>query len=194
MRTPIHRFTEKFKRSQLYYLRFRDLLKIDLPEEKHQNLHKLLRTPQGRLINPDTNQTLKHPVSTHVVLHPQTKKRLIDELEWQHENAATVDNLIAEDPRNYQLYISRQYAKGMKKQELQKQGEENMNQWMLQFLEQKNAQRIHDRQKRATHFKLTRFGRGKQYNPYPYQEVRGVINMQVAAIKQCEEEKGVKIL
>ena len=59
MRTPVHRFTEKFKRSQLYYMRFRDLLKID---SEHKKLHRLIETPEARLVSPDNGKTLKHPV------------------------------------------------------------------------------------------------------------------------------------
>ena len=33
------------------------------------------------------------------------RKTLISELEHQHKHAATADNMIAQDPRNYELYI-----------------------------------------------------------------------------------------
>jgi len=187
MRTPIHRFTEKFKRSQLYYMRFRDLLKIDA---EHEKLHKLLKTPQAKLVNPDNGKTLKHPVSTHVVLHPAMRKTLISELEYQHKTAATSDNMIAEDPRNYELYIIEKFERDQQKKRLLERGEKNMNKWVLQFSEGKKK-RLSENTKKA---RQAAYKADSDNNPYPYMEVRGIINMQSEAIAQSEREKGVKIL
>ena len=44
--------------------------------------------------------------STHHMLLPKMRRRLIDELEYQHANAATPQNMVAEDPSNYEAYAN----------------------------------------------------------------------------------------
>lgn len=38
------------------------------------------------------------------MLAPAMRAKLIEELEYQHENAATPENMIREDPLNYEAY------------------------------------------------------------------------------------------
>ena len=60
MRTPIHRYTEKWTKHPLvYYLRFRDLLLID---KEHKKLSEILSRPTSNLVNPDTKTSCVHPV------------------------------------------------------------------------------------------------------------------------------------
>ena len=44
--------------------------------------------------------------STHLMLAPAMRAKLIAELEYQHENAATPANMVKEDPLNYEAYAT----------------------------------------------------------------------------------------
>ena len=65
-----------------------------------------------------------------------------------------------------------------------------MNKWVLDFNKEKHKQ-LSEERKRKTH---EEFAKDRDYRPYPYIEVRGIINMQSESIRQSEQEKDVKIL
>ena len=48
--------------------------------------------------------------STHLMLAPAMRAKLIAELEYQHENAATPANMVKEDPLNYEAYATVRYC------------------------------------------------------------------------------------
>ena len=66
-----------------------------------------MERPSSNLVNPDdVSARCVHPLSTHHMMAPGTREKLIAELEYQHSNAATPENMVREDPLNYEAYAN----------------------------------------------------------------------------------------